>query len=121
MGKNKKVWFVALAVVLGLTVLAAFPVIAQTHDAPVAAGGDGHAWWFWPLLLLITTFVISVVHHRHLGSLDLHEQGLRHSPDGGALFGGHYAWILCGGPAFKDCQAHFHPMDGHSHSGLCRA
>ena len=32
-------------------------LVAATEAAPAA---DGHAWWFWPLILLIVTFVMGV-------------------------------------------------------------
>ena len=36
------------------------PVMA-TAEGAVASGAQGHAWWFWPLVLLIVTFVMGVL------------------------------------------------------------
>jgi len=36
------------------------PVMAAAEQA-VASGAQGHAWWFWPLVLLIVTFVMGIL------------------------------------------------------------
>ncbi len=60
MGKNGRFWAVALLLLLGM-LLAASPVIAQTQaESAPAATADGHVWWFWPLLLFITTFIMGI-------------------------------------------------------------
>ncbi len=61
MGKNGRFWVVALVLMLGVFLIAS-PVLGQTptESAP-SPGADGHAWWFWPLLLLITTFVMGIL------------------------------------------------------------
>ena len=51
------------AVLVGLFVLAALaePSCAgEAADVPTA-GGSGLQWWFWPLLLLIVTFVMGII------------------------------------------------------------
>ena len=35
------------------------PVMAATEGA-LAPGAQGHAWWFWPLILLVVTFVMGI-------------------------------------------------------------
>ena len=61
MGKNGRFWAVALVLTLGM-LLAASPAFAQTHGAATPSpGADGHAWWFWPLLLLLATFVMGIL------------------------------------------------------------
>jgi len=60
MGKNGRFWAVAVLLMLGMLV-AASPALAQTHaESAPAAAADGHAWWFWPLLLFITTFIMGI-------------------------------------------------------------
>jgi uncharacterized membrane protein YfcA len=39
--------------------LCSSPLMAQAEGA-VASGAQGHAWWFWPLVLLIVTFVMGI-------------------------------------------------------------
>ncbi|MCT4535059.1 sulfite exporter TauE/SafE family protein [Halodesulfovibrio sp.] len=34
---------------------------AEAVAASPAAGGDAHAWWFWPLILLVFCFVLGVI------------------------------------------------------------
>ncbi len=34
---------------------------AASSVEPVVPAGEGHAWWFWPLVLLIVTFIMGVV------------------------------------------------------------
>jgi uncharacterized membrane protein YfcA len=63
MGKNGRFWAVALLLLMG-TLLAVSPALAQTHGesaAATTAATDGHAWWFWPLLLFITTFIMGIL------------------------------------------------------------
>jgi len=50
---NKGCWLTVVLVIFLMPVL----VNAAEAAAPIA---DGHAWWFWPLILLIVTFIMGV-------------------------------------------------------------
>ena len=39
--------------------LCSSPVMAATEGA-MSGASQGHAWWFWPLTLLIVTFVMGI-------------------------------------------------------------
>ena len=56
MGKNGKLWLIFLICLFSITLLIS-PAFA---DASAGAASDGHAWWFWPLILLIVTFIMGV-------------------------------------------------------------
>lgn len=48
--------------VLAVVFFALSDIISAAESAgPVAAASDSHAWWFWPLSLLIVTFVMGVL------------------------------------------------------------
>lgn len=57
MERNRTLWMLVLIGACSLMFSAA-PAFA---DASAQAAADGHAWWFWPLLLLIITFIMGVV------------------------------------------------------------
>jgi len=57
MVKNTKLWLILLAC-LFITTLMVSPALA---DASAETATDGHAWWFWPLVLLIVTFIMGIV------------------------------------------------------------
>ncbi|UCD31968.1 MAG: sulfite exporter TauE/SafE family protein [Desulfobacterales bacterium] len=57
MRRNDKLWMIILFCLFSLMLLAS-PAFA---DASAVAASDGHAWWFWPLVLLIVTFIMGVV------------------------------------------------------------
>ena len=57
MGKNDKIWLIILVCLFSLMVLIS-PAFA---DASAEAVSDGHAWWFWPLILFIATFIMGIV------------------------------------------------------------
>ncbi|MBU0698090.1 MAG: sulfite exporter TauE/SafE family protein [Pseudomonadota bacterium] len=57
MERNHTMWMLVLIGVFSLMFLAS-PAFA---DASAKAASDGHAWWFWPLILLIVTFIMGVV------------------------------------------------------------
>jgi len=50
---NKGCWLTVVLVIFLMPVL----VNAAEAAAPIV---DGHAWWFWPLILLIVTFIMGV-------------------------------------------------------------
>lgn len=56
MGKNDKIWLIIL-MSLCLSVFLVSPAFA---DESAQAVPDGHAWWFWPLVLLIVTFIMGI-------------------------------------------------------------
>jgi hypothetical protein len=56
MGKNGKLWLIFLICLFSVTLLIS-PAFA---DASAGAASDGHAWWFWPLVLLIVTFIMGI-------------------------------------------------------------
>ena len=56
MGKNGKLWLIFLICLFSVTLLIS-PAFA---DASAGAASDGHAWWFWPLILLIVTFIMGI-------------------------------------------------------------
>lgn len=56
MGKNGKLWLIFLICLFSITLLIS-PAFA---DASTGAASDGHAWWFWPLVLLIVTFIMGI-------------------------------------------------------------
>jgi uncharacterized membrane protein YfcA len=57
MGKNDKLWMIILLCLFSL-ILMTSPVFA---DVSAESAADGHAWWFWPLILLIVTFIMGVL------------------------------------------------------------
>jgi len=57
MGKNDKLWMIILLCLFSL-ILMTSPAFA---DVTAESAADGHAWWFWPLILLIVTFIMGVV------------------------------------------------------------
>ena len=57
MGKNDKLWMIILLCLFSL-ILMTSPAFA---DVSAESAADGHAWWFWPLILLIVTFIMGVV------------------------------------------------------------
>ena len=57
MVKNNKLWLILLAC-LFITTLMVSPALA---DASAETATDSHAWWFWPLVLLIITFIMGIL------------------------------------------------------------
>lgn len=57
MVKNTKLWLILLACVF-ITTLTVSPALA---DASAETAADGHVWWFWPLMLLIITFIMGIL------------------------------------------------------------
>jgi uncharacterized membrane protein YfcA len=53
---NGKLWTIILISLFSLTLMAS-PAFA---DVSAEASGGGHAWWFWPLVLLIVTFIMGI-------------------------------------------------------------
>ena len=56
MGKNGKLWVIMLICLFSLPVLIS-PAFA---DVSAEAASNGHAWWFWPLVLFIITFIMGI-------------------------------------------------------------
>jgi uncharacterized membrane protein YfcA len=56
MGKNGKLWVIILVCLFSLPVLIS-PAFA---DVSTEAASNGHAWWFWPLILFIITFIMGI-------------------------------------------------------------
>jgi uncharacterized membrane protein YfcA len=54
MWKNDNWWLIIMICVLPLMLMAS-PALA---DASAETATDGHVWWFWPLMLLIITFIM---------------------------------------------------------------
>lgn len=57
MGKNDKTWMIILISLFSLM----FFVSPAFADASAQAVSDSHAWWFWPLTLLIVTFIMGIL------------------------------------------------------------
>lgn len=57
MGKTYKCY---LPVIVSVLLLAAMASTAMAADV-VTAEADAHAWWFWPLVLFTTTFVMGIL------------------------------------------------------------
>ena len=51
--------FVAATLLLSVFVMST-NVLASSEAAPIAAEAAAHAWWFWPLILLVLSFVLGV-------------------------------------------------------------
>jgi len=56
MGKIGKLWVIMLICLFSLPVLIS-PAFA---DVSAEAASNGHAWWFWPLVLFIITFIMGI-------------------------------------------------------------
>jgi len=56
MGKNGKLWVIILICLFSLPVLIS-PAFA---DVSAEAASNGHAWWFWPVVLFFVTFVMGI-------------------------------------------------------------
>ncbi|MCJ7538408.1 MAG: hypothetical protein MUO88_01965 [Desulfobacterales bacterium] len=54
---NDKLWAMMLIGLFSLTVLVP-PVFAEASAEAAAAG---HAWWFWPIILFIVTFIMGIL------------------------------------------------------------
>ena len=59
MRRNSYRGVIALMTAL-LLVLLIVPAFASGGPAETNAGADNHAWWFWPLILLVVTFVMGI-------------------------------------------------------------
>jgi uncharacterized membrane protein YfcA len=57
MGKNGKLWVIILIGLFSLPVLIS-PAFA---DVSAEAASTGHAWWFWPIVLFIVTFIMGIL------------------------------------------------------------
>jgi len=56
MGKNDKLWVIILICLFSLPVLIS-PAFA---DVSAEAASNGHAWWFWPIVLFFVTFIMGI-------------------------------------------------------------
>jgi len=56
--KRTGVGFLSTLVILVVLLCASSLVTAS--EGPVTSGSEAHAWWFWPLTLLIVTFVMGI-------------------------------------------------------------
>ena len=56
MGKNGKLWMIILIALFSLPVLIS-PAFA---DVSAEAASNGHAWWFWPIVLFFVTFIMGI-------------------------------------------------------------
>jgi uncharacterized membrane protein YfcA len=54
---NGKLWAIILISLFSLTLMAS-PAFA---DASAEAAISGHAWWFWPIVLFIVTFIMGIL------------------------------------------------------------
>ena len=57
MGKNGKLWVIILICLFSLPLLIS-PAFA---DVSAEAAANGHAWWFWPIVLFIVTFIMGIL------------------------------------------------------------
>ncbi len=57
MRKNDKMWLIILISLFSLM----FVISPALADTSAEAVSDGHVWWFWPLVLLIVTFIMGIV------------------------------------------------------------
>lgn len=58
MEKSRKMWIIFIFCIFLVTLLSGSG-LAQETSAEVSGGG--HAWWFWPLILLIVTFIMGIL------------------------------------------------------------
>ncbi len=49
-------WLVLLVLLAAVFI----PVTAAATDAAPVTEDDGHSWWFWPLILLVVTFIMGI-------------------------------------------------------------
>jgi len=56
MGKNGKLWIIILIGLFSLPVLIS-PAFA---DVSAETASNGHAWWFWPIVLFFVTFIMGI-------------------------------------------------------------
>ncbi len=59
MGKNGKLWVIILICLFSLPVLIS-PAFADV-SAEAASNSNDHAWWFWPIVLFIVTFIMGIL------------------------------------------------------------
>jgi hypothetical protein len=57
MGKNDKLWPIILICLFALILLVS-PAFA---DVSAEAAVEGHAWWFWPIVLFVVTFIMGIL------------------------------------------------------------
>jgi len=57
MGENGKLWVIILICLFSLPLLIS-PAFA---DVSTEAASNGHAWWFWPIVLFIVTFIMGIL------------------------------------------------------------
>lgn len=58
---NSKLCVMMFVGLFSLAVLVS-PVFAEASaEAAVEAAADGHAWWFWPIVLFIVTFIMGIL------------------------------------------------------------
>jgi len=60
MVKNGKLWAILL-ICFFLVMILIPPASAGSPTSASGAVADSHAWWFWPLVLLIVTFIMGVL------------------------------------------------------------
>jgi uncharacterized membrane protein YfcA len=56
MGKNGKLWVIILICLFSLPVL----ISPACADVSAEAASNGHAWWFWPIVLFFVTFIMGI-------------------------------------------------------------
>ncbi len=59
MGKNGKLWVIILICLFSLPLLIS-PAFADV-SAEAASNSNDHAWWFWPIVLFIVTFIMGIL------------------------------------------------------------
>jgi uncharacterized membrane protein YfcA len=57
---NKYRSFLLVKILIPLVLLLGNPVISAATEVTVGSGSQGHAWWYWPLVLLIVTFIMGI-------------------------------------------------------------
>ena len=57
MRMNGKLWGIILISLFSLTLF----VLPAFAEASAEAAGGGHAWWFWPIILFIVTFIMGIL------------------------------------------------------------
>jgi uncharacterized membrane protein YfcA len=58
---NDKLWAMILIGLFLLVVLVPPAFAEATAETTAEAAADGHVWWFWPLVLLIVTFIMGIL------------------------------------------------------------
>ncbi|HSQ86443.1 MAG TPA: sulfite exporter TauE/SafE family protein, partial [Desulfobacterales bacterium] len=57
---NTNLWVMVFISLFSLVIMVTPVFAGASAEAAVEAAADGHAWWFWPLVLFIVTFIMGI-------------------------------------------------------------